>query len=305
MNIIVVSGKLAQARTITLTRTQIVTMLALFVLSVAAALSGTAYLALRHAPALAPLFGMPMADAGASNDEVQAQAYMQESIHALAVRMGQMQAQLLRLDSLGERLARLAGIKPHEFVFDQLPGRGGAITHLPRQDLSVSQLTDQLDELTRLLSQRSDQLDVLESVLMENQLSRRLVPSIRPVDMGWLSSGFGWRIDPLTGQRAFHEGVDFVASVGTPILAAAGGIVVTSEYHPEYGNMIEIDHGNNLVTRYAHASKRLVEVGAIVLRGQKIGEVGNTGRSTGPHLHFEVRRNGVAVNPSRFLKAQG
>ncbi|MGN2392907.1 M23 family metallopeptidase [Pelomicrobium sp. G1] len=304
MNIIVVSGKLAQARTITLTRTQIVTLFALLVILGMAAASAIAYFAVRHASALAPLLGMQATDQGTSGGQ-EAQAYMQETIHALAVRMGQMQAQLLRLDGLGERLAQLAGIKPQEFSFDQPPGRGGAITHLPQHTLSVGQLADQLNELTRLLSHRSDQLHILESVLLESQLVRQLVPSMRPVDGGWLSSGFGWRIDPFTGQRAIHEGVDFVAPVGTPILAAAGGVVVTSEHHPEYGNMIEIDHGNNLVTRYAHASKRLVEVGAIVLRGQKIGEVGNTGRSTGPHLHFEVRRNGVALNPARFLKAQG
>lgn len=304
MNIIVVSGKLAQARTITLTGTQIVTLFALLVIAGMVAASAIAYFAVRHASALAPLLGMQAADQGTSGGQ-EAQAYMQETIHALAVRMGQMQAQLLRLDGLGERLARLAGIKPQEFSFDQPPGQGGAITHLPQHTLSVGQLADQLNELTRLLSHRSDQLHILESVLLESQLVRQLVPSMRPVDGGWLSSGFGWRIDPFTGQRAIHEGVDFVTPVGTPILAAAGGVVVTSEHHPEYGNMIEIDHGNNLVTRYAHASKRLVEVGAIVLRGQKIGEVGNTGRSTGPHLHFEVRRNGVALNPARFLKAQG
>ncbi len=304
MNIIVVSGKLAQARTITLTRTQVVTLLALLVMMGTVVASAIAYFAVRHASALAPLLGVQAADPGASRGQ-EAQIYMQETVRALAVRMGQMQAQLLRLDGLGERLAQLAGIKPQEFAFDQPPGQGGALTHLPQHTLSVGQLADQLDELTRLLSRRSDQLHILESVLLESQVMHQRTPSMRPVDGGWLSSGFGWRNDPFTGQPVVHEGVDFVAPVGTPILAAAGGVVVTSEYHPEYGNMIEIDHGNNLVTRYAHASKRLVGVGAIVLRGQKIGEVGNTGRSTGPHLHFEVRRNGVALNPARFLKAQG
>lgn len=304
MNIIVVSGKLAQARTITLTRTQIVTLFALLLVLGAAAASAIAYFAVRHASALAPLLGVKAADPLTSGGQ-EAQVYMQETIHALAVRMGQMQAQLLRLDGLGERLAQLAGIKPQEFAFDQPLGQGGAIAYLPRYTLSVGQLAEQLDELSRLLNHRTDQLHILESVLLESQLVRQLIPSMRPVDVGWLSSGFGWRNDPFMGQRVIHEGVDFVAPVGTPILAAAGGVVVTSEYHPEYGNMIEIDHGDNLVTRYAHASKRLVEVGAIVLRGQKIGEVGNTGRSTGPHLHFEVRRNGVALNPARFLKAQG
>lgn len=304
MNIILVSGRLASARTITLTRTQIVSLAVILLVLVAGAATSLTY-TLVAGRVVAGTAGEP-ADTG--GDGMLASApdpqVMQETVQALAVRMGQMQAQLLRLDSLGERLARLSGIKPHEFAFDQIPGRGGALHHVPQQDLTVSQLTRQLDDLSQLLALRSDQLDVLDSILMQNQLSQKLMPSMSPVDGGWFSSNFGWRIDPFNGRRALHEGVDFVAPVGTPILAAAGGVVVASEYHPEYGNMIEIDHGNNLVTRYAHASKRLVKLGDIVLGGQKIATVGSTGRSTGPHLHFEVRKGGVAVNPTRFLKAQ-
>ncbi|MFZ5555880.1 MAG: M23 family metallopeptidase [Pseudomonadota bacterium] len=304
MNIIVVSGRLAATRTITLTRAQIVTLAGILLLLVAAAATFLTYsfVSGRAGPSAAGSGVLALADtvesAGDHNNA------MRETVQALAVRMGQMQAQLLRLDSLGERLARLSGIKPHEFAFDQIPGRGGALHHVPQQDLTVSLLTRQLDELSGLLALRSDQLDVLDSILMQNQLSQKLLPSMSPIDGGWFSSNFGWRIDPFNGRRALHEGVDFVAPVGTPILAAAGGVVVASEYHPEYGNMVEIDHGNNLVTRYAHASKRLVNLGDIVLRGQKIGAVGSTGRSTGPHLHFEVRNGGVAVNPTRFLKAK-
>jgi murein DD-endopeptidase MepM/ murein hydrolase activator NlpD len=123
-----------------------------------------------------------------------------------------------------------------------------------------------------------------------------------PVTTKWYSSGFGVRIDPFTGRSVFHEGVDFTAAMGTPIVAAAGGVVVYSGFHSEYGNMIDVDHGNDLVSRYAHASKRMVKVGQVVVRGQKIAEVGSTGRSTGPHLHFEVRHKGLPQNPSRFLK---
>jgi murein DD-endopeptidase MepM/ murein hydrolase activator NlpD len=303
MNIIVVSGRLAAARTITVTRAQIVSFAGILLLLVAAAATSLTYSFVSGRLGANPVVGIPISEGGTPGAD-HAHGAMQETVQALAVRMGQMQAQLLRLDSLGDRLARLSGIKPHEFAFDQIPGRGGALHHVPQQDLTLGQLTRQLDELSQLLALRSDQLDVLDSILSHNHLSQKLLPSMSPIDGGWFSSNFGWRIDPFTGRRALHEGVDFVAPVGTPILAAAGGIVVASERHPEYGNMIEIDHGNGLETRYAHAAKRLVNVGDIVLRGQKIATVGNTGRSTGPHLHFEVRNGGVAVNPTRFLKAQ-
>jgi murein DD-endopeptidase MepM/ murein hydrolase activator NlpD len=126
-----------------------------------------------------------------------------------------------------------------------------------------------------------------------------------PVEGGWYSSSYGWRIDPFSGQRAFHEGIDVMAEIGTPIYAAAGGVVIFSGTHPQYGNMIEIDHGNGLITRYAHASKRLVKVGDLVVRGVEIGKVGKTGRATGSHLHFEVRRGGASVNPKQFLRSPG
>lgn len=304
MNIILVSGRLAKARTVTLTRPQLAFALAGFVMAVVLLTTALNYFTLRHAAATNNPLVESLFEGVSQNEYDRAQARMRETVNALAVRLGQMQAQLLRLDTVGERLARLSGIKTQDF-FDQLPGRGGAVTHLPQQDLTVSQITVQLDELTRLLNHRSDQLDVIESLLMQDRLTKKMVPSVSPVQGGWYSSNFGWRIDPFTGRNAMHEGVDFVALTGTAILAAAAGVVVFSDKHPEYGNMVEVDHGNNLVTRYAHASKRLVKVGEVVLRGQKIGEVGTTGRSTGPHLHFEVRKNGAAMNPARFMKMPG
>jgi murein DD-endopeptidase MepM/ murein hydrolase activator NlpD len=124
-----------------------------------------------------------------------------------------------------------------------------------------------------------------------------------PVDSGWSVSSFGWRIDPFTGQNAMHEGIDFIAGIGAPVFAAAAGVVIAAEHHSQYGKMVEIDHGNDFITRYAHASKLLVKRGELVQRGRKIAEVGSTGRSTGPHLHFEVRYRGVAQNPAKFLRA--
>jgi lysostaphin len=144
---------------------------------------------------------------------------------------------------------------------------------------------------------------MLENELLDARIKKKLIPTISPVDAGFNASSFGWRLDPFTGENAMHEGIDFMVGVGTPIYAAAGGVVTVAEFHPQYGNMVEIDHGNDFTTRYAHASKLLVKTGEVVKRGQKIAESGGTGRATGPHVHFEVRYKGVAQNPVRFLAA--
>jgi hypothetical protein len=151
---------------------------------------------------------------------------------------------------------------------------------------------------------RSDYMDVAESELMAAQVRRALLPQNTPVTTGFIGSGYGMRLDPFTGKMAMHAGIDFAAPVGTPIYAAAGGVETASEVHPEYGNMVEIDHGNGLSTLYGHASRLLVKAGDIVRRGQKVAEIGTTGRSTGPHVHFEVHVNGVPQNPARFLASQ-
>lgn len=230
--------------------------------------------------------------------------FLRENLNAMAVKLGRMQAQLVRLDALGERVSSFAGLKPQEFRFGEAPGRGGAVsTSFPPQDLSMLELGRRLDELGRQMENRTDYLDILESALFDAKIKKKLTPTIPPVGGSWNASSFGWRIDPITGQRAMHEGVDFLADVGTPIVAAAGGVVVAAEKHPQYGNMIEIDHGNDLTTRYGHASRLFVKMGEVVQRGRKIAEVGSTGRSTGPHLHFEVRDKGAAQNPNRFLRA--
>ena len=134
---------------------------------------------------------------------------------------------------------------------------------------------------------------------------KKLVPTMVPVEGSWYTSNFGWRLDPFSGQQAFHEGIDFMAEQGTPVKAAAGGVVVHADYHPQYGNMIEIDHGNELITRYAHASRMLVKTGDVVLMGARIAEVGRTGRATGTHLHFKVRQRGAPQNPMQFLRLPG
>jgi murein DD-endopeptidase MepM/ murein hydrolase activator NlpD len=231
------------------------------------------------------------------------QEVIQGHLNAMAVRLGELQAQLLQLDGLGERLAQMAGMKPKDLPPSEpgkAPGRGGPAPTLSR-DLSVDEFGSLLSDLSHAVEERSDQLTVLEALLVSTSTNRKFLPSLAPVDGGWLSSSFGWRIDPFSGQKSFHEGLDFPSEFGTPIVAAASGKVIFADVHPQYGKMVEIDHGNGLVTRYAHASRLFVKEGDFIVRGQKVAAVGSTGRATGPHLHFEVRLNGVPQNPARFL----
>ena len=305
MNIILVSEKLPKARTITLGWLHLagaVAVMGFMVLALAGALN---YGILRFAAELNIPYVKDMLVSIHQRQQEKNQSYLQDNLNAMAVRLGQMQAQLLRLDTLGERLAKLAGFKPQDLMFNEAPGRGGAISSVPSQNLSLGDFTRQVDLLTQQLEDRGDKLGLLESMLTLESARKKLIPTKLPVEGGWYSSNFGWRIDPFTGQRAFHEGIDFMAEDGTPIYAAAAGVVVYSEFHPQYGNMIEIDHGNDLISRYAHASKRLVKVGDVVLRGSRIADVGRTGRATGSHLHFEVRQRGAAKNPAQFLQLPG
>ena len=220
----------------------------------------------------------------------------------MAIKLGQMQAQVQRLDVLGGRLAQLTGMKPQEFMFNQPPAQGGPLVTSPVAEMSPENLAQQLRQMSQVLADRNDKLLALETMLMQNQLNKNLLPSVAPIKTGFYSSNFGWRIDPFTGHNAMHEGVDYMVEEGTPITASAGGVVAYADKHPQYGNMIEIDHGNDIITRYAHASRLMVKVGQVVRRGDKIAEVGSTGRSTGSHLHFEVRYKGIAQNPVRFLR---
>lgn len=237
----------------------------------------------------------------ARDDAAQRERFMRENLDAIAQRVGEMQAKLVKLEALGERVTGLAGVKTDDLKALQTPARGGqGGPFVPLSQPSLTQLNEAIDQIDERADLGGDIFALAESRLFEAQLQARLVPSTHPVE-GRVGSGFGFRVDPFTGRAALHTGLDFPSDVGTPILAAAGGIVVVSEVHPAYGRMIEIDHGNALITRYAHASKLLVKVGQLVKRGQKIAEVGTTGRSTGPHLHFEVLVSGVQQNPVRFL----
>lgn len=227
------------------------------------------------------------------------EVFVRENLDALARKLGEMQARMLQIDALGDRVAGLAGIDPEEFKKPE--GSGGALVQ--SQPMTLDEIMALAKGLDQVGEGRMDWLTAVETRLFDQKMQTALQPTEKPVKDVRVGSRFGFRIDPFTGARAMHTGLDFPASVGTPILAAAGGVVIVQQYHAAYGNMVEIDHGNGLITRYAHASKTFVKKGDIVKRGQAIAAVGSTGRSTGPHLHFEVWVSGVPQDPQRFLAA--
>jgi murein DD-endopeptidase MepM/ murein hydrolase activator NlpD len=225
--------------------------------------------------------------------------FMRENLDAMARKLGEMQARLVQLEALGERVSGLAGLNLADIRTP--PGQGGPL--IAGRPLTIEELQATLADLDQLTANSTDLMTVVESRLIDQRIGKMMLPTQAPVQEGHLGSPFGWRIDPFTGRSALHTGLDFQAVPGTPILAAAGGVVVAQEVHPTYGNMVEIDHGNDLITRYAHVSRVWVKIGDVVKRGQHIADVGTTGRSTGPHLHFEVLVQGVPQDPAKFLAA--
>ena len=294
------------AKSLTLGTGHIVLFLLVFLLAVMACTVSLYYFTLSHAGDIKlPFVQNTLANMNRGEDSKK-DKFVKENIAAMAIKLGEMQAEMMRLDALGERVQGLAGVQPQEFNFREKPGRGG-IQYSPGgrnpRDLSMSEFQTTLDALAKDLESRADYLNVVETTLMNEKVRSRLLPTIQPVNVSYNASGFGWRLDPFTGRSAFHEGLDFASPTGTPIVAAAGGVVIAAEYHHEFGNMLEIDHGNAIVTRYAHASKLLAKIGDIVKRGQQVAHIGSTGRSTGAHLHFEVLVKGVQQNPQKFLTA--
>ncbi len=225
------------------------------------------------------------------------------NLDALALRMGEIKSRVVRLDALGRRLVEMGDLDAEEFNFDNPPARGGPDLVTEREPFEVPDFLESLEELVRLLEDREPKLAVVEGTLMNRKLHAEVFPAGRPVNKGWISSVFGWRNDPLTGKRAFHEGIDFAGRTDNDVVAVAAGVVVWSGKRWGYGNAVEVNHGNGYSTLYAHNAKNLVKVGETVKKGQVLALLGSTGRSNGPHVHFEVRRNGKAVNPIKFVRA--
>ncbi len=302
MQIILISGTLAKARPVTLTLRHLVGAAFVAMALLCAGTAGLYWISLRYAAELRIPVIQRMVLAANEAEAERGRAFVQQNLNAMAVKLGEMQAQLARLDALGERLSSLAGFRPQDFRFSEAPGLGGAAaTLLPPQNLSLAEFSDKLSTLARNVETRNDLLGVLEAQLFEQAVKKKLIPTMKPVSGPYNASAYGRRVDPFTGQWAMHEGIDFLAEKGSPVVAAADGVVVFAGFHPQYGYMVDIDHGNDLVTRYAHQSKLIVKEGEVVQRGRKLGEVGSTGRSTGPHLHFEVRYRGAPQNPDKFL----
>jgi len=235
------------------------------------------------------------------------QEVMSNNLRLMATRVGELQAQVLQLNSLGERVAKLAKVSREQLVVPEvlaqkpqsIQGLGGPYIVPSR---TYGDLQREIDRISRLVEYKTDELSMLESRFLEKRVRDRLLPTMLPVQGARMGSGFGHRSDPITGRRAMHEGIDFVIAAGTPVAAAASGVVLLAEYHHQFGNQIDIDHGDGLISRYAHLQQMDVKPGQMVRRGEQIGLVGSTGRSTGAHLHFEVRMLDVAQNPAIFLK---
>jgi murein DD-endopeptidase MepM/ murein hydrolase activator NlpD len=227
----------------------------------------------------------------------------EDTLDALSIRVAQMNARMIRLDALGRRLTDMADIDDGEFDFDSNPAVGGPEEPMSAgSNIVVPEMLEVMNKLDAQLSNREAQLGVLESVLMNQNLKDRVYPQGRPVSSGWLSSYFGKRTDPFTGKPANHTGIDFAGKLGAEISAVADGVVTWSADRYGYGIMIEINHGSGYSTRYAHNSENLVSVGDEVKKGQVVALMGETGRATGPNLHFEVLHKGSRVNPVKFIR---
>jgi murein DD-endopeptidase MepM/ murein hydrolase activator NlpD len=226
---------------------------------------------------------------------------LQEKVNALAMRVGQMNANVIRLDALGKRLTRMANLDDGEFDFGHPPALGGAESGADGQPAQIPNLTAMVDDLQTQLASREQQLGVLENMILTRELNKQVYPEGRPVAEGWISSYFGRRADPFTGYSAVHKGLDFAGPEGTKVTAVAAGLVTYAGDRSGFGEMVEINHGNGLSTRYCHNEKLLVKQGDMIRKGQDLALMGSTGRSTGPHLHFEVLKNGVQVDPLRFI----
>lgn len=229
----------------------------------------------------------------------------EDTLDALAIRIGQMNARIIRLDALGRRLTEMADLEDGEFDFDSEPAMGGPEEPDPTGSaVAVPELLTAMTDLGTQLDNREAQLGVLESVLLNQNLSERVYPQGRPVRSGWMSSYFGRRTDPFTGKPANHRGVDFAGKSGDEIIAVADGVVTWSSDRYGFGKLVEINHGNGYSTRYAHNDENLVAVGDEVKKGQTVALMGDTGRATGPNLHFEVLKNGQRVNPVTFIRRE-
>jgi murein DD-endopeptidase MepM/ murein hydrolase activator NlpD len=304
MQIMITHGGVSRTRVVHVSPAQLVVSIVALVVAILV-LSGAIYhyfflkAAREGWPVVSQLVKLVVHDESAQRDKI-----LRENLDAMAQKVGDMQARMIRIEAMGERVSGMAGLKPEDLSGVTRPKGGAGGPFVPMNNPWFAELNGALEALSAAAGEQSDVLTLTESRLLESRLKTLMIPSSRPIDVA-VGSGFGFRADPFTGRGALHTGLDFPSPIGTEIHAAAGGVVRTAEVHPEYGLMLEIDHGNGLMTRYGHTSKILVKVGDLVKRGQVVADVGTTGRSTGPHLHFEVLVDGVPQDPQRFLAGPG
>ena len=252
---------------------------------------------------LAAITGLQTLSRRQQEDITRARETARATLDALTLRLGRLQAQMLRLDALGKRLVAQADLDPAEFDFDLPPPVGGPHDASSESHAATTDFPGMLDELNASLEDRGDKLAALEQLLMHRDLKSRVLPSGRAVEHGLLSSKFGMRIDPFTGKRTRHQGIDIAGKEGSAVMAVGDGVVIWSGERAGYGNLVEIDHGNGYLTRYGNNRRTLVKTGATVSKGQTVALMGSTGRSTGPHVHIEVLHNGKPVNPATYLNS--
>lgn len=313
MNIIFVSGKMAKAKSLSVAQT-VLLLVGLLIVPVALTL-----LFLTPKNSIKEQGVQAMLPKQLKNTIISSQAHLD----AYAKEIGELQARIMRLDAQNQRLAKLAGGKDEKVInslsptkpekpkksdvnsgyaplpTDQAPNSGGPLVNA--KPMSEQDLKNAIAKMTTEIDSRDDLMSSLEAKILQKSVLKEMLPNSSPVNAAYNSSSYGWRIDPFNGNKAFHEGLDFTANSGTPIYAAADGIVVLAERTHDYGNLVKVDHGGGLETRYAHASKLLVAVGERVNKGQIVALVGSTGRSTGPHLHYEIRLNGNSLDPRKYL----
>jgi murein DD-endopeptidase MepM/ murein hydrolase activator NlpD len=305
MNLILLSGRYSSARQLNLAHPLTLSIVA----SLTLALLGSVF-------ALGLTFGRGTAPGGIVSVEslrlgsilteqkrqiAELRQQLQLRVDAMAMRLGEVNAHVIRLDALGKRLTEMADIDSREFNFDREPPSGGPEGEGEGVSAQIPDLTAMLNQLEQRVDQRDSQLAALENVILARELKQEIHPEGRPVANGFISSYFGERSDPFDGREAFHKGVDFAGNAGQQVVAVAAGVVTWAGERSGYGRLVEINHGDGYVTRYGHNERALVSVGQTVKRGEAVALMGSTGRSTGPHVHFEVLRNGRQVNPLSFV----
>ncbi len=307
MNIILVGKSHGKSRVLALNGTVVFALALAIAALVAAAGWGGYSVAVSQAEAVEPSDSELVAEWQSKLGEQKAelaglQQNVQYQVDALTLRLGEIQGRLLRLDALGQRFVESGLVASDEFDFNQPAAVGGPEESLPADSFSAPELTRMIDELEHKMQDREQQLRLLDQVSSRQKLEDELYLEGRPITWGWLSSRYGYRSDPFTGKRTWHAGVDLAGKEGSDIISVAGGVVSYADERYGYGNLVEIDHGDGLITRYAHCKTIKVNVGDVIQKGQVLALMGSTGRSTGPHVHFEVIRNGKSENPETYIK---